>query len=117
MMNDESQGSQAEPDGIEDENPFKLSVPLDPTLGSESQNNGKDGFFPEQERRKTNRRQNDRQGKYDRRRNRCAHCRHFQPPAEEGEVLGECLAHHSPMTAAAYACPVFESIPPPFSNS
>jgi hypothetical protein len=65
---------------------------------------------PEEDRRKVDRRQNDRGGKYDRRRNRCARCKHFAPPQEEGEILGECQAHHSPMAAAAYACPIFEPL-------
>jgi|GEM_PF-3581929 len=68
-------------------------------------------FYPESDRRQTQRRQNDRSGKYDRRRNRCALCHHFAAPANESEPLGTCTAHNTPMAAAAFACPVFESNP------
>jgi len=66
--------------------------------------------YPESDRRQAQRRQNDRSGKYDRRRNRCAHCKHFAAPSTDStEVLGTCTAHHTPMSAMAFACPVFES--------
>jgi hypothetical protein len=56
--------------------------------------------FLEGERRKEDRRQNDRQGKYDRRKNRCVHCLYFQEPAY-------CQKHNTAMAADAFACPQF----------
>jgi hypothetical protein len=58
------------------------------------------------ERRKGDRRAAGRQGKYDRRRNRCAHCRSFQagtPP----DLSGVCTFHHLPMRPDAFACVEF----------
>jgi hypothetical protein len=45
-------------------------------------------FLPEERRKEQDRRQADRQGKYDRRRNRCVHCVHF---TEEGEARGNAI--------------------------
>ena len=60
----------------------------------------------EGERRKEqDRRQADRQGKYDRRRNRCVHCVHF---VEEEAGKGQCRFHQVVVTAYAFACPNFE---------
>ncbi|WP_373532332.1 hypothetical protein [Vampirovibrio sp.] len=65
----------------------------------------------EGERRKEqDRRSMERQGKYDRRRNRCVHCLHFQEEAEAGKGL--CQFHHVEMTAYAFACPNFDPLPP-----
>ncbi|MEB3205921.1 MAG: hypothetical protein VKK59_01065 [Vampirovibrionales bacterium] len=69
-----------------------------------------------QERRlsRIDRRQNSRQGKFDRRRNRCTHCVHFkvtqteQTEANKSSSSGFCSKHHEPMTAETYACWVFE---------
>lgn len=59
-------------------------------------------------RREQDRRQAGRQGKYDRRKNRCVHCTHF---TEEGDGRGLCNFHHTPMVAYAFACPFFEPVP------
>lgn len=63
-------------------------------------------------RQEQDRRQNDRQGKYDRRRNRCVHCAYFQNKSQTIEEEGFCLYHHSPMSSEAFACPYFTAIPP-----
>lgn len=71
------------------------------------------GSFPhvEGERRKEqDRRQTERQGKYDRRKNRCVHCVHFREEAVTGK--GTCLFHQTDMVAYAFACPNFEAIQP-----
>ena len=65
----------------------------------------------EGERRKEqDRRQTERQGKYDRRKNRCVHCVHFREEAVSGK--GTCLFHQIEMTAYAFACPNFEALQP-----
>ena len=58
------------------------------------------------ERRQQDRRQADRQGKYDRRRNRCISCSHFQT-ATDSEPPGFCRFHQIAMAADAFACPYF----------
>jgi hypothetical protein len=68
-----------------------------------------DFFTGAEERRKENRRQSDRQGKYDRRRNRCIHCRFFQGDASA--EMGWCLHHQSEMAPQAFACPHFDKVP------
>ncbi len=69
----------------------------------------------EGERRKEqDRRQADRQGKYDRRKNRCIHCLHFKEDSAVGK--GFCEKHDTSMTAYAFACPQFENLPPPFKT-
>ncbi|MBX2861125.1 MAG: hypothetical protein KTR14_07815 [Vampirovibrio sp.] len=57
-----------------------------------------------EERRSENRRTKDRQGKFDRRRNRCRHCKHFS-----GDVAlsGQCTYHQKVVPADMFACPVF----------
>ncbi len=57
-----------------------------------------------QERRKSllDRRSKERQGKYDRRRNRCGRCRHF-------EIRGHCRKHDIAVTEETFACILFES--------
>lgn len=63
----------------------------------------------EGERRKEqDRRSAERQGKYDRRRNRCVHCLHFQ--AEGQTVQGICQFHQVPMASDAFACPNFNPL-------
>ncbi len=62
--------------------------------------------LPFEERRKQQRRQADRQGKYDRRRNRCLHCQFFQAEA------AYCAYLEKPMAADEFACPAFEPAPP-----
>lgn len=64
----------------------------------------------EGERRKQDRRQADRQGKYDRRRNRCVHCSHFAEVDSTGK--GRCTYHQVDMVAYAFACPHFEGLSP-----
>ncbi|MCE3235703.1 MAG: hypothetical protein K0Q50_1883 [Vampirovibrio sp.] len=60
----------------------------------------------EVERRKEqDRRQTERQGKYDRRKNRCALCVHFK---STGGDNGRCLYHQTEMSASAFACPNFD---------
>lgn len=62
----------------------------------------------EQERRtQIDRRGADRQGKYDRRRNRCGSCAQFEPPKKEGKP-GFCKHHKKPFTAEDFACVAFE---------
>lgn len=76
------------------------------------QSNTPASSFPrvEVERRKEqDRRQTERQGKYDRRKNRCVHCVHFK--AQSGEN-GQCLYHKTPILASAFACPNFETVQP-----
>lgn len=60
---------------------------------------------------KTDRRGADRQGKYDRRRNRCGSCAQFEPPAKSGssrEQKGFCRVHKKPFTADDFACVKYE---------
>lgn len=59
-------------------------------------------------RKEQDRRQTDRQGKYDRRKNRCSHCVHFESNLTE---QGHCLLQNIPMEASAFACPEFEVRP------
>jgi hypothetical protein len=74
------------------------------------QENGPGSTLPyfEGERRKEDRRQNDRQGKYDRRKNRCVHCLYFQPGEASGG-LGHCARHHTDIAAETFACPQFSA--------
>ena len=61
-----------------------------------------------QERRnKPDRRENDRQGKYDRRRNRCVHCQLFEERQGADKGLGFCYHHKKEMAAYAFACSFF----------
>lgn len=63
----------------------------------------------EGERRKEqDRRSAERQGKYDRRRNRCNHCAHFQVGSPMGQ--GFCSFHQVPMASDAFACPNFDPL-------
>lgn len=60
----------------------------------------------EGERRKEqDRRQHGRAGKYERRKNRCIHCIHFQEEAQTGKGL--CQFHQLNVVAYAFACPNF----------
>jgi hypothetical protein len=54
------------------------------------------------------RRANNRQGKYDRRRNRCGRCVFFNP-AEPPE-MGFCRQHQQAMARDAFACWLFEEV-------
>lgn len=67
------------------------------------------------ERRKQDRRQSDRQGKYDRRKNRCANCAHFQENGADPEN-GFCQYHSIIVVASAFACPYFDSLPSDSAN-
>ncbi len=81
---------------------------LDASLPPESQLN----YGPvvgDGERRRQDRRQNDRQGKYDRRRNRCVNCIHYSEEADSGK--GMCHFHEMPVIALAFACTHFEGLP------
>ncbi len=60
----------------------------------------------EGDRRKEDRRSMERQGKYDRRRNRCVHCIHFQESTDT--IKGLCQFHHVEIAAYAFACPHFD---------
>lgn len=65
--------------------------------------------FPQLEgerRKEQDRRSSERQGKYDRRKNRCAHCAHYKPSAKEEQ--GFCQFHKTAILAYAFACPNFE---------
>ncbi|WP_303673912.1 hypothetical protein [Vampirovibrio chlorellavorus] len=57
-------------------------------------------------RREQDRRSAERQGKFDRRRNRCMHCLHFQEPSEGDKGL--CLLHQAAVASDAFACPNFD---------
>jgi hypothetical protein len=64
--------------------------------------------FPQLEgerRKEQDRRSSERQGKYDRRRNRCAHCEHYKPSAKEDQ--GFCLFHKTAIMSYTFACPNF----------
>ncbi|MEB3286319.1 MAG: hypothetical protein VKJ04_02330 [Vampirovibrionales bacterium] len=61
-----------------------------------------DGSIPD--RRKLERRSSDRQGKYDRRRNRCGHCQLFNPLEQF------CTFHQKPIRFDDFACPAFKSL-------
>jgi hypothetical protein len=86
----------------------------DETLSQPEEKHGLPANVPlpdlEGERRKQARRQADRQGKYDRRRNRCMHCSHFQEEVHTGK--GYCGFHQVAMAAYAFACPNFEGLQP-----
>ena len=68
--------------------------------------------FAQGERRKQARRQADRQGKYDRRKNRCANCLHYQENGADAVGNGFCRHHAIMVVAAAFACPFFEASSP-----
>jgi len=61
-------------------------------------------------RKEQDRRASERQGKYDRRRNRCANCLHYKPSAKTDQ--GFCQFHKTAILAYAFACPNFEAIRP-----
>lgn len=61
-------------------------------------------------RRQNDRRQNDRDGKYDRRRNRCALCLHYAPQSEVG---GMCQKHQKLIRAQDFACVYYAETPTP----
>jgi hypothetical protein len=65
--------------------------------------------FVQGERRRQDRRQSDRQGKYDRRKNRCENCDHFQPNGAAPES-GFCQHHGIIVMTSAFACPYFETV-------
>ena len=67
--------------------------------------------FEERRRQQSDRRSADRQGKYDRRKNRCGRCALFSTPEGVGSPeAGFCGYYERPITADAFACPYFESI-------
>lgn len=62
------------------------------------------------ERRATpDRRSQGRQGKYDRRRNRCINCRHFSA-GETPQATGFCQKHQEPFIPDTFACADFQNI-------
>lgn len=63
--------------------------------------------FEDRRRPQPDRRSADRQGKYDRRKNRCARCALFSVAI--GAEEGFCGYFERPITADAFACPYFES--------
>ena len=60
-------------------------------------------------RQETDRRTASRQGKYDRRRNRCLHCRHFEA-LEEAAIpsIGLCQQYQQTIEGETFACTLFE---------
>lgn len=69
--------------------------------------------FPQMEgerRKEQDRRSSERQGKYDRRRNRCGHCEHYKPSNKEDQ--GFCQFHKTAIMSYAFACPNFGAILP-----
>jgi hypothetical protein len=63
------------------------------------------GWNQEERRKEPDRRSLGRQGKYDRRRNRCVQCAHFKEEDQTGK--GVCLFHNTAMVSYAFACPQF----------
>ena len=59
----------------------------------------------EERRKEPDRRASGRQGKYDRRRNRCVQCLHFKEEEKTGK--GFCRFHKLEMVSYAFACPQF----------
>ncbi len=66
----------------------------------------KDWNGENERREKADRRTAGRTGKYERRKNRCAGCKHFDEPSEK--LLGYCNYHNGDIPASAFACPMFE---------
>ena len=69
--------------------------------------------FPQVEgerRKEQDRRSSERQGKYDRRKNRCAHCAHYKPSIKEDQ--GFCQFHQTAILAYTFACPNFGVVVP-----
>lgn len=62
--------------------------------------------FEAERRMEQDRRQTARHGKYDRRRNRCVHCLHFE--ASDSGDKGLCLVHRTETDAGAFTCTRFE---------
>lgn len=60
-------------------------------------------------RQQFDRREADRQGKYDRRRNRCKHCARFVVASDNSEG-GFCQQHQTPMSPEAFTCPFFKPV-------
>ena len=60
--------------------------------------------------REGDRRENARGGKFDRRRNRCRHCRHFAWDGAAAE--GHCQRHELAFAPDAFACVLFEPSEP-----
>ena len=64
--------------------------------------------FPQLEgerRKEQDRRSSERQGKYDRRKNRCVHCAHYKPSTKEDQ--GFCEFHKTAIMSYTFACPNF----------
>ena len=61
----------------------------------------------EERRQQNDRREAGRQGKYDRRRNRCGSCLHFEAPKKEGKP-GFCNHHKKPFLVSDFSCVAFE---------
>jgi len=66
------------------------------------------GNFPER-RKQPDRRESDRQGKYDRRQTRCMQCAFWEDQAGTG--AGFCTQHQKDMAAFAFSCALFEQKP------
>jgi hypothetical protein len=60
------------------------------------------GRIQEERRKEPDRRASGRQGKYDRRRNRCVQCVHFKEEDKAGKGL--CTYHNLDMVSYAFAC-------------
>jgi hypothetical protein len=76
----------------------------------EKQSGGRILPFVEGERRKEDRRHSDRQGKYDRRKNRCGHCQYFE--VRTSAEQGFCQRHHIAIAAETFGCPQFSPASP-----
>ncbi|MBY0403558.1 MAG: hypothetical protein K2X66_06635 [Cyanobacteria bacterium] len=63
------------------------------------------------ERRKTpDRRSSNRQGKYERRKNRCSLCRHFLLKQLSETEDGFCTQHQQPIASEMFACWLFQEL-------
>jgi hypothetical protein len=90
-----------------------LHGPSDPSNNQLQDNLESDLTRRPKERRhaRADRRSNTRQGKFDRRRNRCAQCLYFEnkPLLDSFDDLnGFCTKHQEAITSQTYACWVFE---------
>ncbi|MGE0199429.1 MAG: hypothetical protein AB7P76_00520 [Candidatus Melainabacteria bacterium] len=61
---------------------------------------------PTERRQQADRRAASRQGKYERRKNRCGGCGYFA--VSEDALIGYCRYHQGEITATAFACPAFK---------
>ena len=84
-------------------------MPDEPQGQPPTKNSQQKPFHPlmEERRKEQDRRSSERQGKYDRRKNRCVHCVQYKPSAKADQ--GFCQFHKTAILADTFACPNFES--------